>query len=133
MGDERYFKMSFNHLPDEFLVEYGPILHPNEGFTIKLKGERLFHCPGTYHLQEEQIIPTQSQWKEFWREVEEMGIWDWEPDYQLCGMDGTGWRVKIEYNSQEIESMGQNHYPDTFLDFLEVLEELISRELKLDF
>ncbi|MDP3065939.1 MAG: hypothetical protein Q8N08_04295 [Methanobacteriaceae archaeon] len=124
--------MNPKHIPDEFLVEYGPILHLGEGFNIKLKEETLFYRPGTYHIHEEQIRPTDSHWKDFWREVEDLGLWDWDREYQLCCWDGTGWKVKISYNEREIESMGQNHYPDTFLEFMESLEDLISRELKLD-
>ncbi|HMK53683.1 MAG TPA: hypothetical protein VK444_02790 [Methanobacteriaceae archaeon] len=125
--------MNLNYLPDEFLVEYGPILHPNEGFTVGLKGQTLIYLPGTYEAKEKMINPIKSKWKNFWDEVEDLGLWDWEQEYHLCCLDGTGWKIKIEYNGKEVDSVGQNHYPANFLNFFDALEELISLELKLDF
>lgn len=125
--------MNSDHLPDEFLVEYGPILHPHEGFSIKLNKKGLIYRPIMHSLHEEQIIPTESQWRKFWREIDELGLWEWELEYQLCCLDGTAWKVKIGYKDQEMESMGQNHFPDTFLDFLDAVEDLISREIEIGF
>jgi hypothetical protein len=64
--------------------------------------------------------------------MEELGLWDWNPSYQLCCLDGTQWKVKIVYSDLEVESSGENDYPDNFLEFWEALEDLLGLDLKLD-
>lgn len=121
-----------HQLPQEFLVEYGPLLYPEEAFSILKKGDSLVYTMGRSTPHQELIYPTKDQWANFWQEMEELGLWDWNPSYQLCCLDGTQWKVKIVLNDLELESSGENHYPDTFLEFWEALEELLGLDLKLD-
>ena len=121
--------MDSGHQPREFRVEYGPLNYPEEGFSIVNKGDHLIYTIG---YQEELCCPNPSQWNSFWQELDELGVWDWNLHYDLCCLDGTRWRVKIVYRDLELESSGENDYPDNFLEFWEALEELLNRDLKLN-
>jgi hypothetical protein len=124
--------MKTNFLPQEFQLGYGPFLYPEEGFTIHLRADILYYSPDGSKSNEEEISPTEEEWELFWQKVDELGVWNWNPHYQLCCQGGTRWKVKIVYNELEIDSSGENDYPDTFLGFWEALEELLDRDLKLD-
>ena len=118
--------------PRKFLVEYGPFHYPEEVFTIFLRDDLLFYSPDGSKSNEEEISPTEEEWNCFWQELDELGVWDWNPTYQLCCLEGTRWKLKIVYNDLKINSSGENDYPDTFLGFWAALEELLDRDLKLD-
>lgn len=110
-------------------MEYGPFHYPEEGFTIILRDDVLIYSPDGSKSNEEEITPTEAGWNQFWQELDELGVWDWNPQYNLCCLDGTRWKVKIIYNDLVIDSSGENDYPDTFLLFWEALEELVDRDL----
>lgn len=124
--------MRTDFTPQKFQVEYGPFHYPEEGFTISLRDDVLFYSPDSSEDNQEEISPSEEVWSHFWQKVDELGVWDWNPHYQLCCQGGTHWKVKIAYNELEIDSSGENDYPDTFLGFWEALEELIDQDLKLD-
>lgn len=125
-------KMKTDFLPQEFQVEYGPFLYPEESFTIHLRDDVLYYSPDSSEDNQEEISPAEEEWNRFWQELDELGVWDWNLHYDLCCLDGTRWRVKIVYSDLEVESSGENDYPDNFLGFWEALEELLDRDLKLD-
>lgn len=124
--------MKIDFLPLEFLVEYGPFHYPEEGFRVSIRDDVLIYSPDGSPDNQEQISPTEAGWNRFWQEMDELGVWDWNLHYDLCCLDGTRWRIKIVYNELEINSSGENDYPDTFSGFWEALEELLDRDLKLD-
>jgi hypothetical protein len=123
--------MRTDFTPQKFRVEYGPFHYPEEGFRILWRDDVLFYTPDSSEDNQEEISPTEAGWNQFWQELDELGVWDWNPTYQLCCLEGTQWRVKIVYNALVIESTGENDYPDNFLGFWEALEELMDRDLKL--
>lgn len=113
-------------------MEYGPLHYPEEGFSILKKGNGLVYGRGASGDYQELVCPTKAQWDKFWQELDELGVQDWNPTYQLCCLDGTRWKVKIACNELEVESSGENDYPPNFLEFWEALEELMDQDLKLD-
>jgi hypothetical protein len=124
--------MRTDYTPQKFRVEYGPLHYPMEGFTISLKDGVLVYSPDGSKSNEEELSPTEAEWNRFWQEMDELGVWEWNPTYQLCCLEGTHWKIKIIFNELELDSSGENNYPDNFLGFWEALEELLGRDLKLD-
>ena len=124
--------MDSQYRPQKFQVEYGPFHYPGEGFKISLRDDVLFYSSDGSKRNEEDISPTEEEWCRFWQELNELGVWDWNPRYDLCCLEGTRWKLKIVYNDLMIDSSGENDYPDNFLEFWEALEELLDRDLKLD-
>ena len=82
-----------------------------------------------------RLEPTPAQWVEFWQAVEQLGVWDWQPDYttpDVC--DGTGWSLELRHAGRSVVSGGDNGYPggdgpsysrtSPFARFLRELEKL---------
>jgi hypothetical protein len=123
--------MRTDFTPQKFQMEYGPFHYPEEGFTIHLRDDVLFYSPDGSEDNLDEISPTEDEWIHFWHKVDELGVWDWNSHYDLCCLDGNRWKLKIVYNELDVNSSGENDYPDTFLGFWEALEELLDRDLKL--
>jgi hypothetical protein len=115
--------------PQEFLVEFGPLLSPEESFSISWREDKLICREGLTVTNQEEIFPSEDDWESFWMVLDEIGFWDWNMEYNLCAMEGTRWQVIIEFDDHEIHTSGRNFYPDNFSYFMEALEDLVSREL----
>ncbi|HYD52186.1 MAG TPA: hypothetical protein VEA99_06150 [Gemmatimonadaceae bacterium] len=58
-------------------------------------------------------IPSDEQWRAFWRSLDEAGVTRWRREYMAEGIaDGMGWHLRIRVNGRTIESQGSNAYPD---------------------
>jgi hypothetical protein len=122
-------KKSQDYLPEYFDVCY---------FQMEI-GFNCLHLDGksiTRDLSEsdESIAPSKVEWERFWDEMEELGLWDWEADYDKCCMvDGYSWTIKISKGSKSIDSSGMNAAPthicgdgvrSSLEDLLDALEDL---------
>jgi|GEM_PF-2721281 len=120
-------------IPDKFLVEYGSILHPEEGFSVTLQNSSLIYKDGNSTVLFHPITPTKQDWKDFCNKVEAIGLGEWNEHYDLCCFDGTQWKVQISLEGLEVESEGTNDFPDSFMEFIGELEDLMDMDLKLNF
>lgn len=120
-------------IPEKFVVEYGSIIYPKERFSVKLQNNCLIYQEGNIDGISEPITPSENQWEDFWHKMEDMGLWEWNEHYDLCCFDGTQWKVQISIEDMEIESAGTNDFPDSFMEFVEALEDLMDMDMKLDF
>ena len=62
------------------------------------------------------VVPTLTQWYEFWRVCDEIDVWSWPPtlgDMSVC--DGLQWVLELEVSGRRVASEGQVHGapPDT--------------------
>lgn len=107
-----------DYLPARFeLYIHGGIFPPS--YSVKVQGESLVYSareavPGSYALRErsEVIRPTAERWRRFWKAMDEVGLWDWRPEYPNPRVaDGTRWGLEIAFGGREIRSSGSNGYP----------------------
>jgi hypothetical protein len=78
-------------------------------------------------LDEVELQPSEATWREFWRGLDQLGVWNWEayyePEYPTCG--GTQWGVWIERGDRLLKSSGRDAWPPRFSDFLSAVRELM--------
>lgn len=125
-------------IPKKFEFSYGyALLHGMPDLELK-DGKFVEEFP-FYHgfCTPLEIEPAKEQWIEFWKKIDEIGIWNWNEDYDTADfLDGIEWRIKIVLGDRKIESCGSNAYPDlnpknirrvltpTFEGFLYVFKKL---------
>ena len=67
------------------------------------------------------------KWIQFWGDLEKIGLWDLEEEYQGCTLDGGfTWKIEISYQNKELNSYGVNIEPKIIIGdkIYSVLEEL---------
>ena len=84
-------------------------------------------------IDTEMINPSVKDWGRFKKEVDRIGVWQWDERYETPALDGTSWRVHIEWGQEKIDSSGSNCYPGNleekngaFNNFLSVVKKLIN-------
>ena len=85
--------------------------------------------------------PSAKQWSYFWRRVEQIGVWDWQPKYWVFVMDGTQWELELNLTDRTLTSIGSNSYPGCegrdytlrceFGRLLLALEQLIGQDVRI--
>jgi hypothetical protein len=143
-----------DNLPQQFEMDYMP--SPLEGghteivlehgylvrreYVAKYSGQSYRHVLA----KTEYAVPTEAQWREFWREMERIRVWEWKNRYDPSDIgeevyDGGGWHLKLAYRGRAVDTAGENSGPKpgnpkaTTLDDdrLDVrLSEAISRLMK---
>jgi len=80
-------------------------------------------------FRSDTLSPSVKQWTEFWREMDKLGVWEWETTLRSAKSaqtDGVAWSLKLAHDGQRVESRGYNAYPDTWPAFLLAIERLTS-------
>jgi hypothetical protein len=124
-----FMKMTPDYLPEYFDVCY---FEMQMGFNcLHLDGNVINIDPSE---SEETAVPSKVEWERFWDKMEEIGLWDWEEDYEKCCMvDGYSWTIKITKGPKSIDSSGMNVSPTYIIgdqtkssleDLLDALEDL---------
>ncbi len=108
------------YLPTNFSLYIGGRIFP-PNYDVELQGDSLVYRAETYEGPVESpkvkktsrvIKPTPDQWRQFWKAMDEIGLWAWKSDYDSPGLaDGTHWGVEIGRVRKTIKSRGQNNYP----------------------
>jgi hypothetical protein len=89
-------------------------------------------------LREEVLFnptPSVAAWKRFWRSVEKLGVWSWDPKYDNFDiLDGVAWELSLRYQGKAVRSEGTNAFPGivkdsgeytaTYSEFLKALRTL---------
>jgi hypothetical protein len=58
------------------------------------------------------IKPSPEQWREFWRSMDDVGLWHWRPVYEDSRVaDGTHWSVEAVHGGKSIRSRGRILFP----------------------
>lgn len=107
--------------PDVLEVYIGSFGSPSYG--LWWDGERLVYesfVSGYEQRRQTFIVPSETQWKRFWRTLETLGVWNWRERYEPGVRyepateirDGTHWSLSLEYRDRRVESAGDNAAPD---------------------
>jgi hypothetical protein len=88
-------------------------------FSVKLEGDTLRYQAEVNDPSKNEVIktdqeikPTPEQWREFWKSMDEVGLWTWRPNYrEPMIFDGHHWGVMAVHGGRSIQSMGANLYP----------------------
>ncbi|WP_456476058.1 hypothetical protein [Oceanithermus sp.] len=71
-------------------------------------------------LEETRLQPDETAWRAFWRALDELDVWSWEPyyepDYPTCG--GTQWAIWIEHGGRTLKASGRDAWPPGFERYL---------------
>ena len=81
--------------------------------------------------RKEKITPSEESWKKFWKEMDEIRIWQWKAEYidkELA--DGHFWDVLLEYGDNKVHSRGSNMYPARFERYEKAVLELRGEKVK---
>jgi len=80
------------------------------------------------------LNPECALWEQFWRDLDSVGVWQWENSYRTSALDGTHWYLDLDFGEHSLHSKGDNAYPDSvtgdyssvsaFAHFLTALEKL---------
>lgn len=120
--------MPKEYQPQELSFQIGGYF--GSSYSVEWANENL-----VYQADDEKtsLNPSQEEWTKFWQGLEELNVWDWErrymPEEEI--VDGTSWKIVLQYQGQKIESSGSNAYPNQFSQFCDLVEELCGgREFK---
>lgn len=96
----------------------------DKGYTcVQLENNKLI-----INKSEKYYIPTHGEWSNFKDKLDEIGVWDWDGDYERCCLiDGYSWELEIEYTNCYIKNEGINYGPHRVVgeNVLDSLQELI--------
>jgi hypothetical protein len=124
--------MKKNYLPEEFYFRFST--HEKGTKILKKINENKL----MFFYSEEKIIePSPQDWELFWENIEKIGIWDLEENYNLCTLfKGYSWEIYLAKDNKIVKSQGSNSNPslymgdklililDKFLDFIYDLTEI---------
>ena len=105
------------YLPTEFTLNVGGFFLPS--YSVELRGESLLYRirdidPETHAVRETSkvITPSASQWRRFWKAMDEVGLWRWQSEYANPDVaDGTQWGLEVAFGGRRAKSSGSNAYP----------------------
>ena len=116
--------MSENYLPEQFEINYKHEINGTK--SIKLLNDAfLVNDPNPELIDVNQI--ESEKWIQFWEDLEKIGLWDLEEEYQGCTLEGGfTWKIEISYQNKELNSYGVNIEPKIIIGdkIYSVLEEL---------
>jgi hypothetical protein len=56
--------------------------------------------------------PSDEQWQQFWQELEQIGVWSWQSEYQNPNvLDGEMWLLELAFAGKQLNTEGCNAYP----------------------
>ena len=73
----------------------------------------------------EELPLEKAQFDAFIEAAENMGVFEWEPRYLKCPMDGSDWDLSIDCEGHRgFKSRGASAQPSTFYDFMTLLQDI---------
>lgn len=101
-------------IPERFSAHIGGFL--GASYSLELQNGVLTYTTfGKGHMnpKHETITPTEAQWREFRKALDDLRIWKWHAEYPSNGVvDGTQWSLDIGYADHALHTHGDNNYPD---------------------
>ena len=125
--------------PDLFRFEITEILHYRRQ-SVEFSGSEVLYEIFYLHKSITRIFrPTEEDWIEFWKKINDLDVWGWEESYHNLCLDGEDWSLSIEHEGKSISSEGGNAYPvvkgtnygKVFTNFLQAIDNLIGEKLFL--
>ena len=116
--------MSENYLPEQFEINYKHEINGTKSIKL-LNNTFLVNDPNPELIDVNQI--ESEKWIQFWEDLEKIGLWDLEEEYQGCTLDGGfTWKIEIRYQNKDLNSYGVNIEPKIVIGdkIYSVLEEL---------
>ena len=116
--------MSENYLPEQFEINYKHEINGTKSIKL-LNNTFLVNDPNPELIDVNQI--ESEKWIQFWEDLEKIGLWNLEEEYQGCTLDGGfTWKIEISYQNKELNSYGVNIEPKIIIGdkIYSVLEEL---------
>lgn len=98
-------------------------------FRVSLQGRAL--CCETWSGEGARTTtlahPSSLNWREFLSALEEVKLWEWEPEYANNVSDGSHWYVEIVAPGRQVNSSGTGAYPagEAFPHFCQALQNLL--------
>lgn len=98
-----------------------------------------FFAENNYEWADPIILEPQcEQWDQFWRDIDQIGLWKWEASYMNSRiLDGTYWCLDFQISEKSLKTEGKNLYPGSngknspsaeFLTFLKAVRNLTGVE-----
>ena len=116
--------MSENYLPEQFEINYKHEINGTKSIKL-LNNTFLVNDPNPELIDVNRL--ESEKWIQFWEDLEKIGLWDLEEEYQGCTLDGGfTWKIEISYQNKELNSYGVNIEPKIIIGdkIYSVLEEL---------
>ena len=116
--------MSENYLQEQFEINYKHEINGTKSIKL-LNNTFLVNDPNPELIDINQI--ESEKWIQFWEDLEKIGLWDLEEEYQGCTLEGGfTWKIEISYQNKELNSYGVNIEPKIIIGdkIYSVLEEL---------
>lgn len=75
------------------------------------------------------VRPSEGAWKEFWKEMDAVGIWKWDPKYiDKTIADGHSWEIKLEVGDRKAHVIGSNMFPPTYERYEKAVRKLLGEK-----
>ena len=116
--------MSENYLPEQFEINYKHEINGTKSIKL-LNNTFLVNNPNPELIDVNRL--ESEKWIQFWEDLEKIGLWDLEEEYQGCTLEGGfTWKIEISYQNKELNSYGVNIEPKIIIGdkIYSVLEEL---------
>ena len=116
--------MSENYLPEQFEINYKHEINGTKSIKL-LNNTFLVNDPNPELIDVNRL--ESEKWIQFWEDLEKIGLWDLEEEYQGCTLGGGfTWKIEISYQNKELNSYGVNIEPKIIIGdkIYSVLEEL---------
>ena len=94
--------MSENYLPEQFEINYKHEINGTKSIKL-LNNTFLVNDPNPELIDVNRL--ESEKWIQFWEDLEKIGLWDLEEEYQGCTLDGGfTWKIEISYQNKELNS-----------------------------
>lgn len=89
-----------------------------EHFSLELVEGTLTYCVskmGGLVFPPERFQPTEDQWQDFRRSLDELQVWQWKDEYRSNHItDGAEWSLQIDYGDRAVNTQGCDSFPENF-------------------
>ncbi len=124
--------------PKKFIVEYVFFGRSNASNTLEFTDNKLVLCIeyGVFDTKicEKEIIPSKEEWIQFWKDVDEIGIWNWKKEYTFdsteIDADGDISKISIVLGDKNLDTFCWCNAPKGLGEFFDALKRLIKMDIR---
>jgi|1048.fasta_scaffold43695_2 hypothetical protein len=87
-----------------------------------------------YPLGIKEIEAKNDNLNKFWKRIDQIGVWNWENEYdnKIAPTDGHQWKLSLRNKEgKSIDVKGYEMYPTNFNKFINVLNKLFEVKIKI--
>jgi Tfp pilus assembly protein PilP len=96
-------------VPEKFAASIASVFRGS--YSVEVDGSALLYR-APQNRKTIRISPSQQQWREFRRAIDDINIWQWRSRYYRSITDGDHWSLHIEYSDRSHETGGYASYPE---------------------